>query len=74
MSLQGAEACKFAADDERVDIVRALIGIDRLEVEHMADDGVLRRDAVTAEQLDASYLVRIVSASLRQRPDRQPAV
>src|SRR5436190_19981827 len=33
-----------------------------------------RQGPVAAEQLDSSYFVGIVSASLRQRPDRQPAV
>src|SRR5262245_30749671 len=36
---EGVEAGDVAADDEGVDVVRALVGVDGLEVEEVADDG-----------------------------------
>src|SRR6476659_5948447 len=50
-SSQRVLAGQIPADDERVDVVRALVGVDRLEVEHVADHGVLRRDAVAPVHL-----------------------
>src|SRR5437763_11969053 len=48
---EGAQAGDLPADDQRVDVVRPLVGVDRLQVEHVADDRVLGGDAVAAEDL-----------------------
>src|SRR5438477_224748 len=37
------------ADDERVDVVGALVGEDRLQVVHVPADGILQRNAVGAQ-------------------------
>src|SRR5205809_2449215 len=39
------------ADDERVDVMRALVGIDALDVGEVAEDGILVDDPVGAERL-----------------------
>jgi hypothetical protein len=36
--LKSIEAGEAAAKDQGVDFIRALIGVDRLQVQHMADD------------------------------------
>ena len=46
---EGVLAGQRLADHESVHLVRALVGQDGLEVVHVADDGVLERDAVRAE-------------------------
>src|SRR5262245_63332714 len=46
---EGVLARQGVADDERVHLVRALVGEDALEVVHVPDDRVLERDAVCAE-------------------------
>src|SRR5512137_19601 len=40
-----------AAEDQRVDVVRAFVGVDHLEVQHVARDAVLVADAVAAEHV-----------------------
>src|SRR5581483_6752708 len=40
-----------AAEDESVDVVRALVGVDDLEVEHVAHDAELVGDAVAPEHV-----------------------
>src|ERR1700675_1422520 len=50
-SAKRLDAGERAADDERVHVGCALVGDDGLEVVHVADDGVLERDAVGAEHL-----------------------
>jgi len=42
------------ADDQGMDVVGAFVGFDRLQVGHVAEDGVLVGDAVGAEDV-ASY-------------------
>src|SRR5438874_353776 len=37
------------ADDQRMDFVGALVGVDALEIDHVAEDRVLEADAVGAE-------------------------
>src|SRR5215831_6498882 len=37
------------ANDERVDLVGAFVGVHALEVEHVPDDGILEQDAVAPE-------------------------
>src|SRR6266404_2290881 len=46
-----AEAGDRFADDQRVHLARALIGVDRFGVCHIATDMVLKQDAIAAEQL-----------------------
>src|SRR5690606_38934629 len=48
--LEGGEAGQVLAEHERVDIVRPLVGVDGLEVRHVAHGLVLDEDAVGAEQ------------------------
>jgi hypothetical protein len=43
------EARECLAEHERVHLVRALVGVDALEVQHVADHGVLEQDAVAAQ-------------------------
>src|SRR5678809_1320346 len=40
-----------APEDQRVDVVRAFVGVDHLEVHHVADHAELVRDAVAAEHV-----------------------
>src|SRR5262245_13099398 len=40
-----------AAEDESVDVVRALVGVDHLEVDDVADDAELIRNSVAAEHV-----------------------
>jgi hypothetical protein len=48
---EGADAGDGAADDERVDLPGALVGVDRLSVGDEPAHLVLEQDAVAAEQL-----------------------
>src|SRR6202034_171695 len=48
---EGAETGDGAADDERVDLAGALVGVDRLRVGDEPADLVFQQDAVPAEQL-----------------------
>src|SRR5262249_12161882 len=45
------EARDVAADDQRVDVVRPLVGVDRLEIHHVPDDRVLVHDAGGAQDV-----------------------
>src|SRR2546425_9899472 len=49
---EGVESRDVLADDQRVDIVGALVRVERLEVHHVADDGVLVNDARGAQDGD----------------------
>lgn len=51
--LVGGDARDVLAEDQRVDIVRALVRVDRLEVAEVAHHRVLERDAVAAEDVAA---------------------
>ena len=48
---EGADAGDVAADDQRLHRLGALVGVDDLDVAHVADDVVLEQDAVAAEQV-----------------------
>ena len=48
---EGAPAGDRPADDQRVDLAGALVGVDRLGVGHEASDVVLEQDAVATEHL-----------------------
>src|SRR6266446_9613533 len=48
---EGVQSRDVAPDDQRVDIVGALVSIDRLEVHHVADDGMLVHDACGAQDV-----------------------
>src|SRR6476659_2817417 len=50
-SAECLDAGDGAAEDQRVDVVRAFVGIDHLEVDDMADHAELVRDAVAAEHV-----------------------
>ena len=54
MELEGVESRELFADDELVDSLRALVGHDGLEIEHVADGFELDRDAARPEQLAAT--------------------
>src|SRR5262245_5556801 len=45
------EASDVAADDQRVDVVRALVRVDRLQIHHVPDDRVLVHDAGRAQDV-----------------------
>src|SRR4028118_651250 len=47
----GRDAGQRLADDQAVDVVRPFIGVDRLDVQHVADHRVVVDDAVGAEHL-----------------------
>src|SRR2546426_5014956 len=49
-SVERTQPRNFLAQDERVDVVRPLIRINRLEVREVAHRLILRQDAVRAEQ------------------------
>src|SRR5215470_10590069 len=48
LPLKSVEAGEAAPQDQGVDLVRALIGVDRLQVQHVADDRELERNAAGA--------------------------
>src|SRR5919205_1540717 len=48
---EGAHACDVPADDQRLDRLGALVGVDDLDVAHVADDVVLEQDPVAAEHV-----------------------
>ena len=48
LPLKSVEAGEAAAKDQGVDFVRALIGVDRLQVQHVADDREFERNAAGA--------------------------
>src|ERR1700726_1305423 len=50
-SYEGTQSRDRLADDQRVHLPCALIGIDRFGIGHEASDVVLEQDAVAAEQL-----------------------
>jgi hypothetical protein len=58
---EGRDAGLGAAQDQRVDVVRAFIGIHDLQVDHVADDAELVRNAVTAQHVagDAGHVQRL---------------
>src|SRR5438552_1067352 len=51
--LVGRDPRYVLAEDERVDLVRSFVGIDRLDVAHVTADLVLVADPVRSEQLAA---------------------
>src|SRR5712691_7140139 len=48
LPLKSIKTSKAAAKDQGVDFVRALIGVDRLQVRHVADDREFERNAAGA--------------------------
>src|SRR6266851_5215100 len=50
-SVKGACACDIAAEDERLNVVSALISVDGFEVQHVTNHWVLVHDAVGAEHV-----------------------
>src|SRR5438093_5704234 len=58
ISIERTQPRDFLAQDERMDVVRPLVRIDRLEVREVAHGLILRQDAVRAEQ--AARLARHV--------------
>src|SRR5260221_11409343 len=49
--IEGLDTGDGASQDQGVDVVRALVGVDDLEVDHVADDAEFVRDAVAAEHV-----------------------
>src|SRR5438045_9117673 len=45
------DSCNGAAEDQRMDVVRALVGVHDFEVDEVPDDAELVRDAVAAEHV-----------------------
>src|SRR5579883_1774295 len=78
-SIEGGDAGLGAAEDEGVDVVRALIGVDRLQIHDVADDVVLVRDAVAAMHVarrpgDLQCLAAAVALQERDHLGRGPAL
>src|SRR5438309_2611326 len=48
---EGLDPGLRAAEDQRVDVVRAFVGVDDLEVDDVADDAEFVGDAVAAEHV-----------------------
>src|SRR5207302_4007130 len=69
---EGLDAGLRAPEDERVDIVRAFVGIDHLQVDDVADDAELVGDAVAAQHIarEARDLERLATrVALHDRGD-----
>src|SRR5205823_2698849 len=69
---KGLDAGLRAAEDEGVDVVRAFVGIDHLEVDDVADDAELVGDAVAAQHVarEARDLQRLAArVALHDRGD-----
>src|SRR5437879_8419373 len=49
-SIEGIQSRNFLPQDQRVDVVRALVGVDRLQIREMAHRLILRQDAVGSEE------------------------
>lgn len=49
--LERRHARHVRAKDQRMDVVRALVGPDRLQVAHVSEDRIFVRDAVRPEQV-----------------------
>src|SRR3954465_10105356 len=47
--LVGVDAGDVGADDQRMNVVRALVGLHRFQVHHVAHDWIIVHDAVRAE-------------------------
>src|SRR3546814_11747985 len=67
-----------AAEDEGVNVVGALVGVDRLEVHDMAHDLIFRRDAVAAVHVarlsrDIERLADLVALAARDTLGRERA-
>src|SRR2546429_97547 len=69
---EGLDAGLRAPEDQRVDIVRAFVGIDHLQVDDVADDAELVGDAVAAQHIarEARDLERLAArVALHDRGD-----
>src|SRR3546814_8482238 len=71
ISGKGADAGDRAAEDQRVDVVRAFIGIHRFEVHRMADDVIFGGDAVAAVHIarDARDIERLAAIVALEQAD-----
>src|ERR1700679_2766248 len=49
--LIGGDSGQMLAQNQTVDVVRALVGFDRLQIHHVAHDGVVFGDAVGAQNV-----------------------
>src|SRR5471032_3453164 len=60
---EGLDAGDGAAEDQRMDVVRALVGVDRLEVHGVADHVILVGDTVAAVHVarDAGDIERLAA-------------
>src|SRR5690349_9758739 len=70
--LEGRQACNCAPHDQRVDVVRALIGVHRLEVRRVAHNLEFGRDAVAAVHVarNAGDLQRLTAIVAFDEADR----
>jgi hypothetical protein len=70
--LEGAQSRDRAAHDEGVNVVGALVGVDRLEVRGVAHDLELRRDAVSAVHVtrDSGDIQRLAAIVPLNEADR----
>src|SRR5207244_8392770 len=69
-SYEGTQSRNGLADDQRVHLPCALIGVDCFGIGHEASDVVLEQDAVAAEQLArlaAGFPASVCAAGLRKR-------
>ena len=72
-SLEGALAGDLPADDQRVDVVRPLVGVHGLEVREVANRLILGEDAVRSEQapgLARDEFTERVSAAIEEATNR----
>src|SRR2546423_520859 len=49
--VEGLDSGLRAAEDQRVDVVGAFVGVHHLQVHHVADDAELIRDAIATEHV-----------------------
>src|SRR3546814_228318 len=69
---KGADAGDGTAENQRMDVVRALIGVHRLEVHRMADHMIIGRNPVAAVHIarDAGDIERLAAIVSLQKADR----
>src|SRR3954471_4310630 len=72
LSAESRNAGLGAAEDQRVDVVRALVSVDGLQIDQMADDVKLVMDAVAAMHIarEAGDIERLSAIVALQQRDR----
>src|SRR5881396_2119288 len=74
LGCKGLDAGLRAAEDQGVDVVRAFVGVDHLEVDEVADDAELVGDAVAAEHVATDALPSSFMRPRRRRPCRPSVI